>query len=68
MTKGRRTNNRHKRKRIPDDPDLVSRGTQAGILRKETSSPTTTTLSPNRVAATHRFLDGLRKRFRRRAR
>ncbi len=35
MPKGRRTNNRHKRKRLPPDyVDLVSRGTQAGGIRR----------------------------------
>jgi hypothetical protein len=37
MPKGRRTNNRHKRKRLPVGAEFVSRGTQSGSLRSQST-------------------------------
>ncbi len=74
MTKGRRTNNRHKRKRLPDDPNLMSRGTQAGSLRSRLSPTMRANLIDDAgvragvMEETATFLDKLRARFRRRQR
>ena len=74
MPKGRRTNNRHKRKRIPDNPDLVSRGTQAGTLRSRLSPAMHANLidaaavRAGVMEETATFLDKMRARFRRRQR
>ena len=67
MTKGRRTSNRHKRKRLPPEADVPSRGTQAGSLRvagEPVHKYAETNLEGLR-AETDSFLDKLRKRFRR---
>ena len=67
MPKGRRTNNRHKRKRLPDDPDLTSRGTQAGTLRSRVSPTMLTADAVVRAGVmeeTATFLDKMRARFR----
>lgn len=54
MSKGRRTNNRHKRKRIPDDLELAPRGTQAGTLTKDRSEPSLpTAATPTRHTREH---------------
>ncbi len=54
MSKGRRTNNRHKRKRVPDHGELASRGTQAGTLTKDWSGPSLTeTATPTRHTREH---------------
>ncbi len=73
MTKGRRTNNRHKRKRLPDDLDLISKGTQAGTLHRDQPYETAPvpTLEERRQqidAETEGFLDRIRKRFQRKDR
>ena len=67
--KGRRTSNRHKRKRLPPEADLVSRGTQGGRIRTA-GEPITKYVRANLedvLSETDTFLDKLRNRFRRKA-
>ena len=71
MPKGRRTNNRHKRKRLPPDDgtlELVSRGTKAGTLRRTNQAQQSKIARPpleDVLRETDTFLDKLRRRFRR---
>jgi hypothetical protein len=68
MTKGRRTNNRHKRKRLPPGDDSISRGHQSGALRTDESTKYDRPNLEEVLSETDTFLDKLRKRFRRKAR
>jgi hypothetical protein len=67
MTKGRRTNNRHKRKRLPPGDDTLSRGTQGGALRTDEPTKYVRPSLEGVLSETDTFLDKLRKRFRRKA-
>lgn len=74
MPTGRRTSNRHKRKRLPKGHDLTGRGTQAGNLRSTLSPIMRANLIDDDVvragvmAETATFLDKMRARLRRRSR